>query len=106
MCSHISIDFKGLLKEVEGYNDIVTAIDYTSKLVEAEPLKEKSGETVAKFLYKHLCTYGACDIHITYQGGELINSITDEFYHVPDIHHHIASSYHPQANGPAECENA
>ena len=78
--SLIGIDFIGLPKEIEGFKYIVTAIDYTSISVEAEPLKEKTSEAVIRFLYKLIFRYGSCNFHITDQSMELINSITDEYY--------------------------
>ena len=47
------------------YKYIVTAVDYISKYVEAQPLQEKTGETEVKFLQKLLCQYGSCDTHVT-----------------------------------------
>ena len=58
----------------------VMAVDYTTKFVEAEPLKEKTGETTAKFLYKLLCQNGSCDIHFRYKDWELVASVSEEFY--------------------------
>ena len=52
-------------------------MDSTVKFVEVEPLneKKKTWKAVAKFLYQ----YRLCDIHITDQGRELVNSISEEF---------------------------
>ena len=50
--SQIGIDLFGPLKEIDGHRYIVTAVDYTSKSVGTELLKDKTGEAVAKFLYK------------------------------------------------------
>ena len=62
---YICIDLKGPLKEKDGYRYNVTTVDYTGKIVEAEPLREKTGEAVAKCLYKLLGRYDSCDIDIT-----------------------------------------
>ena len=56
-----------------------------------------------KFLYKLLCEYGSCDIHITNQGKEIVNSISEEFYCLTSMYKHTTSHYHPQANGLIEC---
>ena len=90
------------LKQSAGYRYIVTALDYTSKFVEAKPLKEKTGKAVAKFLYKLLCQYGFSDIHVTDLGREMINTITKEFYHLADTYHCRTSYYHPQDIGLVE----
>ena len=95
----------GPLKEIDGYRYTATGVDYTQKFVETEPFKEKPGEAVDRFQYKLLFGYGSCDIHITDQGRELVNTITVEFYHLTGMHHCKASSYHPQANGLDEWQN-
>ena len=59
----INSDLTEPLKEI-GYKYIVTAVDYTSNFVQAEPLKKKADEAVPKFLYKLLYKYSSCDIHI------------------------------------------
>ena len=66
--NQISIDLLGPHKEIDSYKYIVTVMDYTSKFAEAEPLK--TGEAVAKFLYKLLHQYGSWNIHITDEGTE------------------------------------
>ena len=78
-------------------------MDYTNKFVQAV-LKEKIGEAVAKFLCKLLCWNGSWDNYITDQDRELVKSISEEFYHVKGMHHHITSSYHQQSNELVECQ--
>ena len=94
----ISIDMSGPLKEIKCYRYMVTAVNYTSKFVEMEPLRDKVNEVLLKFLYKWLCQYGSGYIHITDQRSKLVNSTTEEFYCLTGIHHCITSTYHPQAN--------
>ena len=101
--SQMGIGLPGPLKERNSYKYKVTAVDYTCKFVEAEPLKEKTGSAVAEFLYTLLCQYQIVYIHITDQGGELVNSISKEVYHLICASHSI-TSYHTQANGLAECQ--
>ena len=48
-----------LPKTPEGYNTIVTAVDYTSKWVESRALKGKFAEGVAEFMYDLVCHFGA-----------------------------------------------
>ena len=66
-------------KVIEGKRYIVTAVDYTTKCVEAEPISQKTGE-VAKLLFKLLCQYGSSEVHITDQDLEFNNSISNAFY--------------------------
>ena len=47
--SKIGIDLVGSLKEIDSYRYIGTTVNYTGEFVaEAEPLKDKTGEAVAK----------------------------------------------------------
>ena len=64
-----------LPKTPEGYNTIVTCIDYTSKFDESKPLIGKCAEGVAQFMYELVCRYGAARIHISDQGREFVNQV-------------------------------
>ena len=64
-----------LPKTEEGYDTIVTAIDYTSKWPESKPLKEKFAEGVAEFMYELVCCHRATKIHISDQGREFVNQM-------------------------------
>ena len=57
----------------EGYNTIVTAVDYTSKLVDSRALKGKFAEGVAEFMYDLVCHFGVSKMHISDQGREFVN---------------------------------
>ena len=59
----------------EGYDTIVTDIDYTSKWPKAKPLKGKFVEGVAEFMYELVCHNGAAKIHISDQGREFVNQV-------------------------------
>ena len=72
----IGIDcITNLPKTEEGYDTIVTAIDYTSKWPESKPLKGKFAEGVAEFMYELVCHHGAAKIHISDQGREFVNQV-------------------------------
>ena len=58
----------------EGYDTIVTAIDYTSKWPESKPLKGKFTEGVAEFMYELVCHHGAAKIHIFDQGRKYLST--------------------------------
>ena len=64
-----------LPKTPEGYNTIVTAVDYTSKWVESRALKGKFTEGVAEFMYDLVYHFGASKIHISDQGREFVNQV-------------------------------
>ena len=59
---------------MEGYNTIVTCIDYTSKFLESKPLIGISADGVAQFMYELVWCYGAVRIHISDQGREFFQS--------------------------------
>ena len=74
--AQLGIDLITNLPEtVEGYNTIITCIDYTSKFVESKPLKGKCAEGVAQFMYELVCCYGAARSHIFDQGREFVNQV-------------------------------
>ena len=64
-----------LPETAEGYNTIITCIDYTSKFVESKPLIGKCAEGVAQFMYELVCHYGAARIHMSDQGREFVNQV-------------------------------
>ena len=54
--SQIGIDLiRPMNKVKEGKSYIVTAVDYMMNHVKAEPISQKTGEEVAKVLFKLLC---------------------------------------------------
>ena len=68
----------------EGYNTIVTAVDYTSKWVESRALKGKFAEGVAQFMYDLVCHFGASKMHISDQGENLLTTSVCVI-HVPSV---------------------
>ena len=64
-----------LPKTPEGYNTIITCIDYTSKFIESKPLIGKCAEGVAQFMCELVCHYGASRIHISDQGRKFVNQM-------------------------------
>lgn len=53
------------LPEIDGYNFVLTAIDYFSKWVEIYPLRGKSAKGVAEALFDVIMRWGPAKIHIT-----------------------------------------
>ena len=103
--SQIGIDLIGPLPEVEGMRYIITAIDYTSKWVEAKAIPTKTSENVAEFLHSLQTRYGVSCIHITDQGREFNNSVIRDLYEKTGVQHKVSSAYHPQTNGLVERQN-
>ena len=53
-----------------------------------------------------MCRYGPAQIHITDQGREFCNTVSDSLYGLTGLHHRITGAYHPQVNGLCERQNA
>ena len=103
----IGIDLMGPFPESpEGHLYVFTAIDYFSKWVELFALKDKTAESVGNCLFSLMCRYGPAKIHITDQGREFCNAVSDRLYGLTGLHHRITGAYHPQANGLCERQNA
>ena len=74
--TQLGIDLITNLSETaEGYNTIITGIDYTSKFVESKPLIGKCAEGVAQLMHELVWCYGAARIHISDQGREFVNQV-------------------------------
>ena len=80
----------------QGNNTLAVVIDYTSKWVEAKPLKGKHADGIAQFLYECMCRHGAPNVVISDQGREFVNKINDRLFELCNIRHNITSAYHPQ----------
>ena len=93
------------LPEVDGYKHLIVCIDYFSKWSEAKPVKDKSAETVATFLYEIICRHGCMRIQINDQGKEFVNEVMTALLAMAGVDQRITSAYHPQANGLVERQN-
>ena len=95
-----------MMKKVDGYRYLITAMDYFSKNLEMWALKSKSAKDVAQFIYEEvICRWGSPDVIITDQGREFCNAINDELMDRTRCKHRITCSYHPQSNGLVERQN-
>ena len=75
----IGIDcITNLPKTDEGFDTIVTVIDYTSKWPESKPLKGKFAEGVAEFMYEIVCHHGAAKIHILHNQLSILSQFRVE----------------------------
>ena len=100
--SQIGIDLMKL-KESNGYNYVISAVDYFTKYVEMGALKDKKASTVSLWIYDNIfCRYGVTDIHITDNGTEFVNAVSKSLYERCNVAHRVTSPYHPAANGLVE----
>ena len=93
------------LHEVDGYVQIIVAIDYISKWSEAKLIMEHSTPTVACFLYELICRHGCFSTQINDQGREFVNAVTDNLHKTTGAEQRITSVYHPKANRLCERQN-
>lgn len=104
--SKVGVDITTLPKSDEGYIYLIVAVDYFTKWPEARPLKNKTAEDVARFLFEDIvCRHGCVDIQINDQGREFCNKITDILTSLTGTKQKVTSAYHPQANGLVERQN-
>ena len=60
---------------VDGYRHVIVLIDYFSKWSKANPIKDKSAQTIAQFLYEVIRRHGCFEIQINDKGREFINEV-------------------------------
>lgn len=101
----IGVDLCSLPTSSDGYTCMAVAVDYFTKWVEAEPLRSKTAEAVAGFLYNLICRHGCAEIQINDQGREFVNKVSDELHGLTGVKQRITSAYHPQSNGLTERNN-
>lgn len=91
------------LPTANDFRYVAVAICYFSKWCEAKPLKDKTAESVAKFIYDEIiCRHGCPEIQISDQGREFVNTLSDTLFKMTGTQQRITSPYHPQANGLVE----
>ena len=104
--SLVGIDIIGPLPETKNGNKyIVAATDHFTKWSEAAAIPDKSGLSVALFIYSSICKLGCMDTVITDQGREFNNELNDKLLDLFQSEHRITSAYHPQSNGQRERDN-
>ena len=96
--SQVGIDICSLPTSAEGFIGIAVAVDYFTKYVEAEPIRDKTAATVANFLYSLIVRHGCFDIQINDQGREFVNATAERLHQLVGVRQRITSAYHPQVN--------
>lgn len=78
----VAMDLVGPMKKSEeGYEYILTLIDYWTKWVVLKPLKSKHATEVARALLEVYADWGVPEIHISDQGTEFCNKLLDGMFH-------------------------
>ncbi|KAJ9536230.1 hypothetical protein OSB04_un000596 [Centaurea solstitialis] len=100
------IDFMGPFPNSNNNHYILVAVNYVSKWVEAVACHSNDANTVVKFLHKNIFTrFGTPRALISDEGTHFVNKIMSAVLAKYDIHHRVATAYHPQTNGLAELSN-
>ncbi|XP_071928199.1 uncharacterized protein [Coffea arabica] len=90
-------------RAVGGRTFLVTAVDYFTKWVEAEPLRTITGLAIQKFFWKCIvCRFGIPQVIISDNGRQFAENPFKTWCTNLGIKQHFTSVGHPQANGQAE----
>lgn len=102
--THLHVDLVGPLpRSVEGFTNLLTIVDRSSRWVEAIPLLSITAEAVADaFICGWIARFGVPD-HITSdRGTQFCSAIWAILARRLGYNHHFTTAYHPQSNGMVE----
>lgn len=100
----IGIDITTLPK-VNQNKYIIVAIHHFSKWSEIKAVQNKTAETVARFLFEHICRHSCMSIQKNDQGREFVNQVSDRLHVFTETKQRVTSANHPQSNGIVERQN-
>ncbi|RDX99882.1 putative protein K02A2.6, partial [Mucuna pruriens] len=82
--------------------DILLAVDYVSKWVEAKATKTNDAKTVVEFVKSNIFyKFGVLKAMISDQGSHFCNHTMATLLEKYGVVHKVATTYHPQTNGEA-----
>ncbi|GKD68738.1 reverse transcriptase domain-containing protein [Tanacetum coccineum] len=93
------------LKYVLMFEYILVAVDYVSKLAEAQALPTNDARVVVTFLKKLFCRFGIPKALISDKGTHSCNKIMEKTMNRYGVNHCFSTSYHPQTSGQVENTN-
>ena len=100
------IDFMGPFPLSFGYEYILVAVDYVSKLIEAIATRTNDHKVVVKFIQRNILTRFGCPRAIISDGGaHFTNQHFDGLMKKYGITHKVATPYHLQTSGQVEVSN-
>nr|XP_009802943.1 PREDICTED: uncharacterized protein LOC104248389 [Nicotiana sylvestris] len=100
------IDFIGPFVSSYGNKYILVAVDYVSKWVEVVALSTNDAKGVIGFLKKNIFTrFGTPMAIISDEDTHFCNRASAKLLEKYDVHHKVATPYHPQTSGQVEVSN-
>ncbi|XP_040369471.1 uncharacterized protein LOC121051315 [Rosa chinensis] len=85
---------------------IIVATDFFTKWVEAEPLKEASGNTIRQFIFRNiLYRFGIPEVLVSDRGAEFMGGPVEQLVNDFGIQFLHSTPYYAQSNGQAEASN-
>ena len=90
----------------QGYKYILAAMDYTTKWVEAKPLRNNTAIVTATSNYENIITRFGCSLEIVSdQGTHFVSSVIEDLFNNHIIKHRTSTLYYSQGNGQFESTN-
>ncbi|XP_070003217.1 uncharacterized protein [Nicotiana sylvestris] len=100
------IDFMGPFVNSYGNKYIIVVVDYVSKWVEVVALPTNDAKVVVGFLKKNIFTrFGTPRAIISDGGTHFCNRAFEKLLAKYDVHHKVATPYHPQTSIQVEVSN-
>lgn len=97
------IDFVGPIQPVTRHTQrryILVAIDYSTKMVEAEATRKDDAATVATFLFESIITRYGCSLElVSDKGTHFLKNVIEDLTHHLQIKHRKTTPYNSKANG-------
>lgn len=101
--SHVHLDLVGPWSPVEGYTNILTMVDRTSRWLEAVPVKDITAQTVADaFLANWISRFGVPNTITTDRGTQFESSLFNNLNQKLGSNRIATSAFNPRANGLVE----
>jgi hypothetical protein len=91
----------------EGFTQILTCMDYSTRYLIAKPVKDRSSKTVAEFLFHEVfMKFGAPTEIITDRASCFMSKVVQDYADCQRFHHFASTPYHPNTNGLVERAHA